>query len=72
MHLATFRFYRSISSKSKIDNIGSVAHVLFKGKKQLVRNAIDLTAKSLVSAVEYNQSSRLHLPELLREDIICD
>ena len=43
-----------------------------KGKKQLVRNAIDLTAKSLASAIEYNQSSRLHLPELLREDIICD
>ena len=70
-HLREFESKLTKENRSGLINIVN-HHINFKGKKQLVRNAIDLTAKSLASSVEYNQPSRLSLSELIHEDSLCD
>lgn len=70
-HQDEFQSDLSRENRSHLINLIN-SHVIFRGKKQSVRNAIDLTAKSLASALEYAQPSRLSLPELITEDSLCD
>ncbi|MBO4687032.1 MAG: type II CRISPR-associated endonuclease Cas1 [Clostridiales bacterium] len=65
-------FQRGLDKKKRSQLVNLInSRVIFRGKRMQVRNAIELSAKSLATAFEYNQPSRFCSCDLISEDFVC-